>query len=146
MAPKIQYREVISKKSRKKWVVGRKGTVVRVIKSHHFSLEFLDLTIFVHLMTRTTIKKGKSTSFSVCVEQWRLIIAMHFGLGRQHSTLKGLALHSLNFHYVKECRKYGKKSPVCCFSRLTNTSQNSGNVLLCFLNAGDFYSSFSPII
>lgn len=139
---------MIPTKSRKKWVVGKKEeTVVPVIKSNnHVSSELLDLNIFVYVMTRTTIKKGKSYTIRVSVEQWRLLIVMHLGLGREYSTLKRLALHNLNFHYLKVCRKYGRKSPVRCFSRLANISQKSGNLLLCFLNAGDFYSSFSPII
>lgn len=121
--------------------------VVAVIKrNNHFSLEFLDLNTFVYVITRTTIKKGESRTIKVCVEQGRLLIVMHFGPGRECSTLKGLALHCLNFHYLKGYGNYGRKSLVHYFSRLANINQNSGNLLLCFLKAGDFYSSFSPII
>ena len=38
-----------------------------------------------------------------------------------------------------------KLSPVCCFRRPANISQNLRSLVV-GLNAGDFYSSFNPII
>lgn len=73
--------------------------MVSAIKSHkHFSLEVLDLNTHVDVITKATVQNEDHTpTLSVCAEQLRLLIVMHFRIGREHFTLKELALHIFIF-------------------------------------------------
>lgn len=73
--------------------------MVSAIKGHkHFSWELLDLNAHVDVITEATIKnEDHIPTLRVCTEQLRLLIVIHFGIGREYFTLKELALHIFIF-------------------------------------------------
>lgn len=75
-------------------------------------MEVLDLNTHVDVITKATVQNEDHTpTLIVCAEQLRLLIVMHFGIGRERFTLKELALHIFIFISLEDIRSVKGKVP-----------------------------------